>query len=292
MSIKAAIFDIYGTLITAKNGTRSNKTNNFVFLGQERIMEFLNSLRKNKYQIYLISDEETSHRIKMLQSIFYKELRWVPKFIKLEKLLTISLNKNSFYCGDDIGSKDLYPPYTLSDKDTQIAKSLKIKLIRPIDLFGTHIPFPRHYQELIVTVGNTGSMKSTIAYQIMEEAKLDEGPVYVDCDTDKMPNYDRKETLNCVRQNLLKGNSVIAIATNASENKRQDFISIAKELNIPVRVLWFIRDGRPFNSLRNEKQTLPSTYLHSKPVKSGVYLHYTTDFESLNDKEYEVEIVY
>ena len=77
---------------------------------------------------------------------------------------------------------------------------------------------------------------------------------------------------------LEKGGSVVVDATHASEENRKPYADLAKEKGIPFRILWHIRDGRPFNKLRET------------PIKELVYANYTKTF--VEPKGPEVQLVY
>ena len=309
------------------------KPNNYMWLGLESIINNFEELKRDDYVIVIITnqpklDENIEANIKKIQSQLRNKLKWSPYFIinvkdKVQKpstlgfeaLLTLnsiefnsssinsielntsSINtKDSFYCGDMVGEDDPYPAYRLGDSDTQFAKNLNVNFVRPIDLFGHYEIKKSKFQELIICVGNAGSGKSTAAQRLINSSKDDNKDTqeYIACDTDLMPNWNRKLTIECAKENLEKGKSVIVLATNPQRKNRKEFIDIAKEFDIPYRILWFIRDGRPFNEYRGSKQEakLDSTYVHSKPVPTKVYARYTALFEEPTRREGPLEIVY
>lgn len=300
---KVAIFDSVGTLITSRDGSilaYDKDPSNFILLGEESINEELEELNQKGYLIIILCKNDLLERCDMLQSslgtpaVFARtpdtKLKTLTTAIEVVlTLLNVKMDKRaSFYSGDAVSKKDPYPPYRYSSLDFMVAKELGIRFRRPIDIFGNGVLEGRDYQELILTVGNTGSGKSTSAQML-----ININSKYVACDTDAMPRFDRTLTLECTRANLLKGKSVIVLATNATVKDRNDYISIAKELGIPVRIAWFIRDGRPFNFYRAGNKELPSTFYHSKPVPVYVYDRYTKMFQEPNLKEAdELEIIY
>jgi len=303
-SHKVAIFDSVGTLITSRNGSilaYDKKPDNFILLGEEAINEELEKLHKNDYLIMVLCKNDLLERCDRLRkslvvpAVFIRtpDTKLTNLVMGVEVALTlinVKIDKRgSFYSGDAVSKKDSYPPYRYSGLDFMISKELGIRFKRPIDIFGNAKLESRPYQELILTVGNTGSGKSTTAQMLINK---DES--YVACDTDAMPRFDRTLTLECARNQLSKGKSVIVLATNATVKERNDYISIAKELNIPVRIAWFIRDGRPFNFARVEgSRELPSTFYHTKPVPLYVFDRYTKMFEEPTLKEAEeLNIIY
>jgi hypothetical protein len=325
-----AIFDLVGTLIVSKNGSLlqyDTNPKNYQLLGEETIKKTLEKLNE-KYIIIIMCKNDYYKRCVNVQKEMEKLLGFSPIFIQSNKggigyvlkgfdivksILNIEFNtENSFICGDEIGKNDIYPAYRLGDIDTRLSKILNLQLFRPIDILGVKTLEPKPYQELILTMGNPGSGKSTSAQILINDSfnSVDgrESRLFnsvIACDTDEMPNYERRLTMECARSNLLKGHSVIVLANNASRQERADYISIAKELNVPVRVAWFIRDGRPFNFYRGKDlpsnydktrvspDSLPSTHYHTKPVPLRVYDVYTQKFEEPTLKEVnEINLIY
>jgi hypothetical protein len=302
---KIAIFDSVGTLITSRNGSilgYDKDPSNFILLGNDTINENFKDLIKKGYLIIILCKNDLLERCDQLRSslrtpaIFVQtpdtKLKTLTMAIEVVlTLLNIKMDRrNSFYSGDAVSKKDAYPPYRYSSLDFMIAKELGIKFKRPIDIFGNMELKERDYQELVLAVGNTGSGKSTSAQTL-----INRNSNYVACDTDAMPRFDRALTLECTRDNLISGKSVIVIATNANIKDRNDYISIAREMNIPVRIAWFIRDGRPFNFYRGkpESEEIPSTFQHKRPVPVYVYDRYTKMFQEPTLSETnELEIIY
>lgn len=311
-----AIFDLVGTLIVSKNGSLlpyDTNPKNYQLFGKEAIKKTLQKLNE-KYIIIIMCKNDYYKRCVNVQKEMEKLLGFSPIFIQcierslgdilkgfnvVKSILNIEFNtENSFICGDDIGKNDIYPGYRLGDIDTRLSKILNLQLFRPLDILGVKSLEPKPYQELILTMGNPGSGKSTSAQILINSVSMNDSfNSVIACDTDEMPGYDRRLTIECTRSNLLKGHSVIVLANNASRQERADYISIAKELGVPVRVAWFIRDGRPFNFYRHRdsllNEPLPSTHYHTKPVPLRVYDIYTQKFEEPTLKEVnEINLIY
>jgi len=157
-------------------------------------------------------------------------------------------------CGDAVGPSDPFPPYQWSDVDSGFAKAIGASFGRPSDLFGHSKPVePRATQELVLLMGNPGSGKSTTAAALAAK-----GYVHVEQDLLKT----KEASLKAVQAALKTGKSVIVDATHSSETNRQPYQS----LGVPIRILWHIRDGRPFNKER------------AKPVPPVAYAIYTKYF--------------
>jgi hypothetical protein len=218
-----------------------------------------------------------------------------------------------FLVGNKSGPEDSYPPYRYSDLDRRITSEIGAQFIRAIDFIGEKEITPPKMAvsrpsvltppkmavsrpsvltppkmavsrpELIITVGMPGSGKSYKMYQYAKKYGYDI------CDND-IPPYNTSE--KCVLKSLRKNRSVINITTGKTNKERDRVINIAKQLNIPYRIVWFIRDGRPFNEIRGTEESYKflkgkTSYLHSKPVKSFIVQSYLNDF-TLPDDNYEI----
>jgi hypothetical protein len=202
---------------------------------------------------------------------------------------------NCFYCGDASGKTDSYIPYRYAAVDRNFASGVSklfrdefnvaniCKYIRPFYFFGTHTPLTSSEQEMIITVGNPGSGKSSTSYRFRKRG-------YKVCVMELL----KKESIikDCVKNNLEKGNSVVIDGMNFMAEKRKVFIDIAKDMNIPVRILWFIRDGRPFNQLRGKVKETNTMYYHTKPIPEVAYNNYSKYFDEPTSDEGFVEVVY
>ncbi len=298
-----AIFDLVGTLITSKNGAPFTRTSEFVLLGKDVIFETMKYLNNSNYLILIICKNISLSLSKKVEEYFNQHINFDIVFMQskndirsvvhsidnLMKEVNIKFDYDkSFYCGDSIGKKDKYPPYHGDIIDKLIARKLNIPLIRPIELFGNYELKSLKKQEMLLMVGPPGVGKSTQAAHILQKDKR-----YAACDTDAMPNFDRKLTIQCADFNLKNGKSVIVLALNQTRERRNDYIKLARKYGVYVRIAWFIRDGRPFNQYRHKNRELPSTYYHTKPVKESVYISYEKQFEEPTiDECDELVIVY
>ena len=307
---------------------------NFVYLADKKeLMTLFQTLKAYNYVIAIITNQTRYtdllfNKIETFRKDMENELNWSPfifiannkKYLKPStgtfKLLckTLGFNyedlnvdylrkidkgfPNCFMVGDASGKDDPFPPYRYSSTDRDFSKNLSLLLskkyvvchyIRPIDIFGSYYITPRNYQELVITVGNPGSGKSTASYVLQKKG-------YEVCVSDLIKN--KEKMFECVATKLYQGSSVVVDATNPYKKKRMEYIEIARELNIPVRILWFIRDGRPFNELRGTYDSnlggyrTDATYYHKEPVPDVAFNVYTKNFEEPTEEEGEIEIVY
>jgi bifunctional polynucleotide phosphatase/kinase len=136
--------------------------------------------------------------------------------------------------------------------------------------FGSSDPIePSESQELVLLMGNPGSGKSTTAKALAEK-----GYIHINQDVTKT----KEKSMEAVDDALADDKSVVMDATHASEKDRALYEELANEFEIPFRIVWHIRDGRPFNALRN------------KPVPELAYANYTNSF--VEPEGDNVELVY
>jgi bifunctional polynucleotide phosphatase/kinase len=179
-------------------------------------------------------------------------------------------------CGDAAGPTDPCPAYRWASSDAEFATAIGAQFLRPCDVFAVE-PVPvsaSAQQELVLLVGNPGSGKSTTSRSLA-------GLGYIHIEQDTLKN--KAETLKVAKATLATGKSVVVDATHASSENRAPYIQLAKSLNIPYRILWHIRDGRPFNSLRE------------KPVPEIAYAMYSKHFVdplSISGTDATVQIVF
>lgn len=148
----------------------------------------------------------------------------------------------SVYVGDAVGPTSTWPPYQWADTDAEFARACQLTFYTPMEIFPEQpAPSPSTDQELILTVGNQGSGKTTFSTQFATD-----NPQYVVVSQDVVGK--KPDVLAATVRLLQSGKSVIVDRTNPSPSDRLEFINLAGQT--PVRVWWFARDGRPFNALR------------------------------------------
>jgi hypothetical protein len=85
-------------------------------------------------------------------------------------------------------------------------------------------------------MGSPGSGKSTTARRLVANG-------YVHIEQDAFSS--KSAVLKVVKAALAAGSSVVVDATHGSDKNREPYMALA-----PYRILWHVRDGRPFNALR------------------------------------------
>jgi bifunctional polynucleotide phosphatase/kinase len=284
ITTKVFLIDLDGTLITSKSGRRwAQDADDWLFLGP--VPAILNDLHRKGWTIALVSNQSdwTLHpgpkaKIESVLAAVKEANGWAPWCLvatatRKEKDIVYRKPGRGLYdvllshlgsiesvhmCGDAIGPSDPYPPYQWSNSDQLFAKAVGGEFFRPLDVFNASPPFPLSpQQQLVLLVGNPGSGKSTTGRFLAAT-----GYVHVEQDVTR----SKAATKKVVQEALVKGQSVVVDATHGSEANRSPYEELAASLKIPFQILWHIRDGRPFNALRE------------KPVPEVAYAIYSKYF--------------
>ncbi len=258
------MFDVDGTILTASDGSPIAGAD-FQLLGD--VPEVFNDLMDGSTVIAFVSNQmywtnpkyEAKEKFKRLRILFPTVMQVVavgkdspyrkPSPEVAEEIYRTLGTKPTeiHYVGDAVGPEDPFPPYRWASSDREFAEAIGAKFHRPLELFPhTPLPVPITGQELIITVGNQGSGKSTLSEIFKKE------PNYVVVSQDEVGT--KSKVISLAKAAWADGKSVFIDATNPPQSKRIELIqSITQGTAKPsVRILWNIRDGRPFNSLRKE----------------------------------------
>lgn len=297
---KFAFFDLDGTLITRTNGQSNiySETNpsNWTFLGP--VLEMLKIYNNSGYQIIIISNQSrfnniVEEKINQISNKFKFHCGFEPIFIcatthdnfrkpdigiiqwiqiLLNNLMDPNINfqniiKQSFMCGDAVGEENTSNiEYHWSDVDYKFAKNAGLRFFEPKLFFGSIIDdlitnknllsyIPIEYN-LYIMVGNQGSGKSTLAKIISPNP----------CHMDELKTIKRMEIR--ALENLKSRVPIVIDATHTTKEKRQHWINFSKRYNLTHCILWIVRDGRPFNSVRTENKVPEIAYrIYSKHFK-------------------------
>lgn len=297
---KVALFDVDGTLVVSKSGRRwAADATDWIFLGD--IPDLFRRYHENGHIIALVSNQSEWKLSDTPRAKFQSILDaltaangWAPWCLVatakakekdtvyrkpgrgLYDLLLANLSlptppRELMMCGDACGSTDPYPPYGWSDSDRKFAEAIGATFRRPGDVMCGSRPIvfsPPPIQEVIILVGNPGSHKSRTARRHAQAG-------YVHLEQDVIGT--KAAVLKAAKAAIAEKKSVVVDATHGSQVNREPYIKLAKEFNIQYRILWHIRDGRPFNALRE------------KPVPEVAYAVYSKHFVEPTEN---VEIVY
>jgi len=147
---------------------------------------------------------------------------------------------NSFYVGDAAGRKGDF-----SDSDLRFATNLGLKFYSDIKMEESKWTLPTHPletiateaeaelepsddQEMIILVGPPASGKSTFSLKF---------PNYIVANQDELKT--KAKVLSTVKRALDSGQSVIVDRKNEYISDRAEFIKLATDRDIPVRIVWF-----------------------------------------------------
>lgn len=128
-------------------------------------------------------------------------------------------------------------------------------------------------QEMVVMVGIQGSGKSHLSEKL-------ENKGYVVASNDRSGGKDK--TLKISRDALASGKSVVVDNTHRDKQSRKDYISLARDRNIPVRCFWMTttHDQARHNNLYREL-TDPR---HVK-INEALFNSYRSHFEKPEESE-------
>lgn len=288
------MFDVDGTILTAINGSVVSDED-FEFLGP--VPEVFERLEKAGAVIALVSNQmywkdKQKEKFRRLRILFPTVIQAVatgssslyrkPQAAIFHEIVAVIGGKprSVHYIGDAIGPTVTYPPYKWSDSDKAFAEAIGATFHEPIEFFPpAHKPLPDiGQQELVLFVGPPGSGKSTVAASMVNK-----DPNHVVVNQDLLGT--KAKVIKDGAAAWAAGKSVIVDAKHPTRAKRHEIVEgISGSAQTPVRVLWFIRDGRPFNKERPD------------PVPEIAYRTYTKHFEKPTLEEFgpgsTIELVY
>jgi DNA 3'-phosphatase len=286
---KLYLIDIDGTLVISASGRRwAADQNDWIFLGPTPAT--LDKLHTEGWIVALITNQSDwkngpapEAKIKSILAALQEANGWAPWCLvatatrKEKDTLYRKPGRGLFdlllkelppltevrMCGDAVGPTDPYPPYRWASSDADFAAAIDATFVRPSDLFPPALPLaPSEKQELILLMGNPGSGKSTMGRDLAS---------YIHVEQDTMTS--KAATKKAVIAALATGHSVVVDATHGSATNREPYLT----LGVPVRIVWFLRDGRPFNAHRE------------KPVPEVAYAIYSKHFIR---PEGDVQLIY
>lgn len=279
-SIGLFMFDLDGTLIVSKSGRAwTSKTatvaDDWIFTAPT-VPATLQRFANEGYRIALVTNQSAwgdgpKAKVESVLARLQELNGWAPA-------CAVASGKDSVYrkpgrglfdvvgggagqeihmCGDAVGADDPYPPYRWSDSDSKFAAAVGATFHRPADIPGlTSTCDTGPLSGLVILMGNPGSGKSTLGRKLM----LEKGFVHVEQDVVGTPAAVRK----AVVAGLNSGSSVVVDATHGNPKNREPWAKIARERKIPCRIVWIVRDGRPFNAIRTDKVPEVAYAVYSK----------------------------
>lgn len=256
---ECVIFDFDGTLATKANADKpyvqEYNRENYVFLHgvEEKLFGYI----EREILVVIISNQ--------LYMTEEKEFMFLNVYNHFNKRITILVanRKNNFrkpnigfidilktkykiryYCGDAIGDSD-FPPFQYSNVDFEFTQNADIRFKSPLKIFGSNFLTEVPTARLVIMMGIQGSGKTSVAKRLEEENS------FIRYSQDEVGKLSSK--LKKIEQDLINGHNVVVDATHRKNELRAQFIEIAEKLNIEWVIFWCVRDGRPFNNLREKK---------------------------------------
>lgn len=161
--------------------------------------------------------------------------------------------------GDACSSVSNFPSYQWSNSDFEFFTNLDFankNFYLPNKIFINTLPKIPEGKNVVLMMGTPGSGKTTFTEQLKN---------YTIISGDKCGYMYRQ--INLFKKSLANGKNVVVDNLNASKKTRSKFIEIALEMGYQIIIVWSLKDGRPFNALRE------------KPVPAVVYGNYSKQFE-------------
>lgn len=300
---KLVLFDVDGTLIVSKSGRRWATDADDWIWSSPYVLSMLNKYHTNDWTVALITNQSEwttnsgiQEKLQSILNAIEETYGWRPYCLvatatKKEKdtvyrksarglfdiLLTMlkvsrdDITSLQMY-GDASGKADKNPAYRWSDSDRMFAKNIGATFLRPSELFSPVKIEPFSSQEIVLLMGNPGSGKSTTARSLAHSG-------YTHFEQDSIGS---KEKVQKVVTEFLKMGSIGSLvidATHGSLKNREPYYELAKKYKVPLRILWHVKDGRPYNDLRE------------KPVPEVAYAIYTKHFSDPREDNIPLEIV-
>ncbi len=273
------MFDVDGTIITSSDGSKISGRS-FELLGD--VYSVFDGIIQSGAAVALVSNQAlwdfaTQDKFAQLRVLFPNVIQAVATdhgspfrkpsaqiYKEIQKLFDVA-PEVKYMIGDAVGPEADWPPYKWSDSDQRFAEACGAYFYEARSIFPS-VPPPepnRGYQELVIMVGNPGSGKSTTCLSLEAEG-------YVRVCQDELGT--KAKVIRQGHAAWLQGKSVIVDGTNPSSEKRLEFIREITAFRDKfdkkpiVRIIWLIRDGRPFNGERPQ------------PVPEVAYRVYTKNF--------------
>jgi bifunctional polynucleotide phosphatase/kinase len=295
LPLRLALFDLDNTLITSKSGKRwAADDADWVFQGD--VPAVLQRYATEGWTVALVTnqfewmkEEGARKKVSTVLDALFAANAWAPWC-----LVATGSPKESVYrkparglydvllrelgppsevqmCGDAEGADSAVPEYRWSNADHGFAAAIGARYVTPEVIFGRRRAEPVAAKELVLCVGNMGSGKSTTASALLETGH------YIHVENDALKTHSK---IYRAARDALRTHSVVIDGCYGTVDARAPFLALARENGIPCRILWHIRDGRPYNALRD------------KPVPEVAYAVYSKRFEDPRLDGVPVETIY
>jgi len=290
---KMAAFDYDWTLVNPTNGkTFPSNIDDWQWL-YPNIPEKIKKYYEDGYMIVIFTNQSKSWKHQQIQNVA-KELV-IPIFIVIatEKsdykpnsiLFNILIGENklnkddSFFIGDALGRKSDF-----SDSDKIFAENIGISYFSPESIFhikNKDIEIPiiplSNQPEIIIMMGYPGSGKSTIARNICKNTNY----IHIEGDIYKTSSKMIKKSIEYILQNK----SIVFDATNASSEKRKEYIDLGKKYNYKI-ICVHVSTSRDNSYKRNKERD------DKKHVPQIAYSIYSKYYKEPNeDEEFNLYVV-
>ncbi len=289
VSNNIAAFDLDWTLVREIRGRFPKDENDFAFLPNRiRVLKFY---IENKYTIAIFTNQgytganltRAINRINNILKVLLGEgiNPWIlaatgknssyrkPNIgmwqVFSQYIPNLDLTK-SFYVGDAAGR-----PQDHNSTDREFANNIGLPFYTPEQIFPTNQITIPDTQTMFIFVGMPGSGKSTY----YEQNLAPKGWVHANQDILKT----QAKMISTVRSALASGKSVAVDATNPSFDKRKEYLMLAVQYQVPVLIIYFVRNGYGWNKLR------------SKPVPDIAYNMYFKNLVEPNSSIDSVPVV-
>ena len=297
--LRIALFDLDGTLTTSKKGKRwAMDADDWIFQGD--VPAVFQRCSSEGWRVAIVTNQSgwakgmTAHnKIKSVLDALLSVNGWAPScfvatgpvdeaiyrkpgrglydlFLK-ELGVSVSDVAELIMCGDAAGSDASCPEYRWANTDAEFARSIGADFKTPEMIFGRASAVPYSKQEIVILVGNMGSGKST-------SAKALESSGYTHFEQDVLKTAAAVQ--RAANKALTNKKSVVIDASHSTAEHRAPYIVMAKARGIDCRILWHIRDGRPYNALRPH------------PVPEVAYAVYSKRFQDPRLDGVPVSLIY
>jgi len=174
----------------------------------------------------------------------------------MERLLGVKADRDvSFFCGDAMGR-----PQDFSDSDMGFALNCWVTPQTPQDIFGVYKMDGVLAKDLIkkkwmvLMVGAPGTGKTTFFRENFEDL----GFLHINQDTLRT----KARVAKAFEAGLKGGESMCVDGTNPCREDREFYYRAAGEAGYALLTIYFVRDGRGWNQLREAKAKVPTIAYH------------------------------